>query len=204
MRSVRFVFLAILLMASAAVASADGLADPKMIVSDPPCFEGPCPGPVGLTFSFRSNAFGGGFLTFTNESDFDWTSLLIETGSDPFNVPANTIVCQTNAFLSCVVSDLGGGITAMYLSGVTAPGCEFGCANGIPDFDTFTINLNGEANDPVSEDPNGSGGWGALRNFDASANVPAPVPEPATLTLMAVGMGAFLAKKRLSRKRSRS
>ena len=201
MTSARYVLLAILLMGSAAIAHADGLADPRMIVSDPPCFEGPCPNPVGLTFSFTSNANGGGFFEFTNESDFDWTSLLIETGSDPFTVPPNLISCQTNAFLSCVVSDLGGGVTAMYLSGVTAPGCEFGCANGIPDFDIFTINLNGEADSPVDESPDGSGGWGSGRNFSASANVPPPVPEPATITLMAAGLGVFFAKKKLGNRR---
>jgi hypothetical protein len=198
MTSARYVLLGILLMGSAALASADGLADPRMIVSDPPC-DVECPNPVGLTFSFFSNANGGGFLTFTNASGFDWTSLLIETGSIPFNVPPNLISCQTNAFLSCEVSDLGGGITAMYLSGVNGPDSDG--PFGIPAFDIFTINLNGEADDPVDESQDGSGGWGPGRNFDASANVPPPVPEPATITLIAAGLGVFLAKKKLGSRR---
>src|SRR5579863_2206032 len=98
----RFVLLAILLMGSSAILRADGLPpDPKMIVSDPICGEG-CVG-VGSTFSFTSDANGGGFFTFQNDSETDWSSLLIETGSDPFHVPADSVTCQTNAFQSCQV-----------------------------------------------------------------------------------------------------
>lgn len=179
--------MAILLMGFAALAHADSIpADPKMIVSDPTCGEG-CTS-VGTTFSFTSDANGGGFLTFQNNSEIDWSSLLIETGSAPFNVPANSVTCQTNAFLSCQVSDLAGGITAMYFSGVNSLASEIG-PFGILSGDVFTIELN----DISGID---GGGWGSFRTFDASANVPAPVPEPATLTLMAAGLGALLAKRR--------
>jgi hypothetical protein len=184
-----FFFLAFLLLGSAALAYADGApVDPRMIVSDPVCGEG-CVAVEGTTFSFESDVNGGGFLTFQNVSGIDWFSLLIETGSVPFHVPANTVTCETNAFQHCQVSDLSGGITAMYLSGVTTDG-PFGIRNG----DVFTIELN----DVVGVD---GGGWGSFRNFDASANVSSPVPEPATLTLLGVGLGALLAKRRFPRPR---
>ena len=177
-----FFFLAFLLLGSAALAYADG-ADPRMIVSDPICGEG-CVSVEGTSFSFQSDANGGGFLTFQNVSGIDWFSLLIETGSTPFKVLADTVTCETNAFESCQVFDLEGGITAMYFSG-TNPDGPFGIRN----LDVFTIELN----DVQGLD---GGGWGAFRNFDATANVASPVPEPATLTLMVAGLGALLAKKK--------
>ena len=186
-----FFFLAFLLMASAALVYADGApVDPRMIVSDPVCGEG-CIHLEGTTFSFQSDNNGGGFLTFENDSDIDWFSLLIETGSDPFNVPANTVTCETNAFQSCQVFDLEGGITAMYFSG-TNPDGPFGIQSGA----VFTIELN----DVPGID---GGGWGSFRNFDASANVssPVPTPEPATLTLLGVGLGALLTKRGIQRQR---
>ena len=188
----RLVFLAVLLMGFAAFAHADGLpVDPQMIVSDPPCVES-CGTAVGTTFSFMSDTNGGGFFTFQNVSEENWSSLLITTGSDPFNVPAASVTCSTNAFLSCQASDLAGGITAMFLSGLNTD------IHGILIFDSFTINLNDDG--PTDVSPTGSGGWsnvgGDVRTFDASANVANPVPEPATLTLMGAGLGALLAKKK--------
>lgn len=187
---ISFVFSFFLLFGLATVVRADGVPDPKMDVSDPTCLEGSCTSLNSTVFSFTSNGNGGGFLTFQNNSKFDWTSLLIETGSDPFNVPANTVTCTTNAFKSCQVSDLAGGVTAMYFSGVNSVSSELG-PFGILIGTVFTINLNdtGTATD-------GSGGWGAFRNFDAAANVPVPTPEPATMTLLGVGIVALVARRR--------
>jgi hypothetical protein len=183
----------LLLLASSAVVHADTIpADPKMAVTDPFCEENCGTFLEGTSFTFSSNANGGGFLTFVNGSGVDWTTLLIETGSDPFNVPANTVTCETNAFLNCNVSDLAGGITAIYLSGLNNDNI-----NGIPQNFQFFINLNNDVNNVVNESPNGGGGWGANRSFTADANVPAPVPEPATLTLVGIGIGALVAKKKL-------
>ena len=81
----------------------------------------------------------------------------------------------------------------MYLSGLNTD------IHGILNLDSFTINLNDGG--PTDVSPTGVGGWsnagGAVRTFDASANVGNPVPEPATLMLMGVGLGALLAKKKL-------
>jgi hypothetical protein len=193
-------FLAVfvlLFLASAAVVHADTIpADPKMAVTDPFCEENCGTFLDSTSFTFSSNASGGGFLSFVNASGVDWTSLLIETGSDPFNVPANTVTCETNAFSSCVVQDLAGGITSIYLSGLNGDSGE----NGVPSNFQFFINLNDDINQVPNTDPNGSGGWGANRLFTADANVPAPsnpVPEPATLTLVGIGIGALVAKKKL-------
>lgn len=190
-----------LLLVSAMVVHADSLpADPKMVVNDPICEEG-CATPIDSTmFSFSSNGNGGGFLVFQNVSDIDWTTLLIETGSIPFNVPANTVTCQSNAFQSCRVLNLAGGITAMFFSGTNGENFL-----GIPNGFEFTINLNDDVDGVPNTDPNGFGGWGANRNFSATANATSPVPEPATLTLMSVGVGALFAKYKLrGRRRARS
>lgn len=186
-----------ILLVSATVVRADSVpVDPKMVVTDPPCVEGCGTALESTVFSFSSNANGGGFLTFQNVSDLNWTSLLIETGSVPFNVPADSVTCQTNAFLSCQVSDLAGGITAMFFSGTNGE-----TVSGIPNLFKFTINLNDDINGNPVTATNGFGGWGANRTFNAAANVPAPVPEPATLTLMGVGIGALLASKKLRGRR---
>jgi hypothetical protein len=184
------VFLSVLLFASASVARADtiplgsvplgAIPDPDIDISDPPCIEG-CPPGVGLTFTFSANASGGGIVSFTNISGQTWTSLLITTGSTPFFVDPGSIVCTTNAFVNCVPQNLGGGTTAIYLSGTN----EF--FHGIPNLDVFTINLN--------DSDSSSGSWGANRSFAAAANV--PVPEPATLILLGAGLGAIVVHRKI-------
>src|SRR5262245_14537415 len=120
------VFLSVLLFGSASAARADtiplgsvplgAIPDPDIDISDPPCVEA-CPPGVGLTFTFSADATGGGIVSFTNISGQTWTSLLITTGSTPFFVDPGSIVCTTNAFVNCVPQNLGGGTTAIYLSG---------------------------------------------------------------------------------------
>ena len=179
--------VSVLLFASASVARADSIPlgaipDPDIDISDPPCIEG-CPPGVGLTFTFSADASGGGIVSFTNISGETWTTLLITTGSIPFFVDPTSIVCTTNAFVRCIPQNLGGGTTAIYLSGTN----EF--FHGIPNLDVFTINLN--------DFDSSSGSWGANRSFAAAANVPAPVPEPRTLTLLGAGLGALMAYRKL-------
>jgi hypothetical protein len=202
MKCTRLFVLLLLVVGSSALAYADGLpVDPRMDVSDPDCGE-TCTPIEGTSFSFTSNNHGGGFFTFQNDSKTNWNSLLVETGSIPFNIPADTVTCTTNAFLSCQVFDLAGGVTAMYFSGVSdSDSGPFGIVNTA----VFTVNLNDLLNGVPNTDPNGSGGWDSGRDFSATANVSSPVPEPATLTLMGVGIGALLAKnKSASRRRARS
>ena len=190
-------FTLFLLLVSAVVVHADSLpADPKMVVNDPICEES-CITPVLETmFTFMSNGNGGGFLTFQNESSVNWTTLLIKTGNIPFPVPADTITCQSNAFETCQVVNVGGGVTAMFLSGTGGGGEELDF-NGIPNGVVFTINLNDNVDGVPNFNPNGSGGWGANRAFFATANATGVVPEPASLTLLGLGMCALAAKYKL-------
>lgn len=197
MGRVRFSFLAVLCflwMGSTTLVRADGVpVDPVMGVTDPTCTE--CG--VGLTFSFFSNATGGGFTDFQNVSGQNWTSLLIDVttnGGTLPSVPASSITCITNTFATCQSFDLAGGVTAIYLTGVFVP------PDDIPNLGFFTINLNDLINGVQPRAVNGTGGWGAFREFDATANAPSPVPEPATITLLGVGLGALLTKRRLRHK----
>jgi PEP-CTERM motif len=191
MKSARFLCLAVLVIGFAAVGRADGLpVDPVLDVSDPTCSEGCTSVGPDLTFHFFSDGAGGGINFFQNNSGQSWSSLLIETGSSPFNVPANTVTCTTNAFLMCQVFDLAGGVTAMYLSGVASEVIT-GIGNGV----FFTIELN----DIKGID---GGSWGNFRRFDATANAASPVPEPATLTLLGIGIGALAAKRRFRGERN--
>ncbi len=194
MKSARYLFIAMLLMGSAALAHADGVpADPRMDVSDPSC---PCTIITDTSFSFSSNANGGGFFTFENESDSNWTSLLIETNG----IAADTVNATSDLFANTPEVYNIGNLLVIYFSGVSGPGCEEDCFYGIPnasDENVFTINLN---TSPDDNSVDGMGGWvPAGLAFSADANVPAPhVPEPSTLTLIAVGLGALLAKKKLA------
>jgi PEP-CTERM motif len=179
----RFIVLLSFLLASVALARADGIpTDPNIDVSDPPCVSD-CPPAAGLTFAFGSNAAGGGIVQFTNASGQNWTNLLITAGGDPFFVDESAITCTSNAFLNCAVEDLEGGMSGIFLSGVLPSNSEFG-ARGIFSGDAFSINLN---------DVDSSGGsWGADRDFSAAANV----PEPNTLYLLAIGLAGLLVRRK--------
>jgi hypothetical protein len=169
-----------------------------MVVSDPTCGDG-CQHVEGTTFSFSSNGSGGGFITFENDSEATWSSLLIETNG----IAANTVNASSPLFGNTPQVFNIGDLLVIYFS--NDPNWFEGCPPGISnvsDNNVFTINLNDNIGEFVNTDPAGSGGWGPNLAFTAEANVPAPaVPEPATLTLMAAGLGTFLAKKKLSNRR---
>jgi hypothetical protein len=180
------VFLPVLLFVSTIAARADripvsGIPDPDIDISDPPCSE--CPPGVGLTFTFSADVAGGGIVSLQNVSGVTWENLLITTGNTPFFVDPGSILCRTNAFVSCIPQNLGGGMTGIFFSGVNT------VFHGIPNLDAFTINLN----DFVIEPGIASGSWGANRSFVAVANI----PEPATLTLVGVGLAALVAARNL-------
>jgi hypothetical protein len=192
------VLLAVLLVGFSSVTYADTTpVDPKMVVSDPTCGLG-CTVVEGTTFTFSSNGIGGGITTFENASDSSWSSLLIETTG----ILASNVNASSPLFANPTQVFNIGDLLVIYFSGVSGPECFEGCFPGISnqsDQNVFTINLNDDINDVPNTDPAGSGGWGPNLGFTAEANVPVPaVPEPATLTLMAAGLGTFLAKKKLS------
>jgi hypothetical protein len=194
--------LCLALMGSSALVRADSIpVDPVMGVSDPICGDGGCPFTELTTFSFFSNASGGGVNQVQNESNVDWTSLLIDVttnGGTLPSVPSDTITCITNAFATCQSFNLDNGDTAIYLTGMII------FPDDIPVGAIATFNLNDLVGGSQPFNVNGTGGWGSLREFDVSANVPAPVPEPATLTLLGVGAGALLAKRKLRRRDSQA
>src|SRR5262245_51360605 len=113
----------------------NGIPDPDIDISDPPCSV-ECPPGVGLMFTISAVADGGLLITIQNVSGQAWTSLLVTTGSTPFFVDPSSILCTTNAFVSCVPLSLGGGTTGILFSGTNS------FFQGIPNLDAFAINLN--------------------------------------------------------------
>ena len=85
--------LALLIVVGSAVAFADGINDPTIIIhgaagGSSPCGVHQCQD-VGINFSFSIPKTGKGTLYFTNVSGKNWTSLaLVENG-----VPAADISC---------------------------------------------------------------------------------------------------------------
>ena len=139
--------------------------DPGIHVDDP---QGPGT-PVGLSFTFTSDASGGGLLNFINTSGVTFTTL-------EFNVPPPSplapIVCGGNAFTNCFRQFLveGGFATIDFFGGP-----------GIPDGTPFQIDL-------------GASGWTPNATFEAFANESdeeEPTPEPGVITLFASGVAAI-------------
>ncbi len=101
----------LLLVLGTAMAFADSMTDPKIIIHGVNGGNGPlgcppsgCQG-VGVNFSFSVPKGGSGTLFFTNTSGKNWTSLsLIETG-----VPAADISCKQTLFLNCSTQTLKNG-----------------------------------------------------------------------------------------------
>jgi hypothetical protein len=182
MKKSRFCVLVLLSLLCTALAFADGVNDPKIVIRGvqgggtqafshcPP--EG-CTN-VGLNFSFSTPPNGRGSLFFTNASGQNWTSLkLIEKG-----VPAEAISCSQSLFLSCSVKTLKDGSVEILLAGVKGRNAR----NGIPNGANFLIDFA----------PSGDR-WPGNLNFTAHASA---APEPGTIALVATGIGALVSRRK--------
>lgn len=180
MRISRFCSLVLIVLFCSALAFADSIQDPKIIVKGAggDLIKGPCPQcvAVGSSFSFTIPANGSGTLYFTNESGKNWSSLkLIETG-----VPAADISCHSALFASCTTETLKNGSVEILLSGVQngAEWRDHGIANG----QNFAIQFACVKGScwPGGIQISGHGG----------------TPEPGTVALMVTGLGAIFSRRK--------
>ncbi len=180
--------LALLLVMGSAMAFADGVNDPKIIIhgANGTGIPTACPSPgcrdVGLNFSFTIPKSGKGTLFFTNTSGQNWTSLkLIENG-----VPAADISCHSFLFTSCTAETLKNGSVEILLAGVKH---GLNPATGIRNGQSFAISF---ACVGTSCWTNGGS------TMSAQANT---VPEAGTVALMATGLGAMISRRRMWKNR---
>lgn len=149
--------------------------------------------PVDMVFDFQSNELGGGYLEFYNNSDSDWSSLLIITGPalDPdgnplpidgysFGGDPDDVFPFVNAWY-----DESGMLNILFY---TIPDGE-GALLWIDEH--FGVVMNDDITlDEMSStnfDPDGDGGWGPLQSFTGHANV----PEPGTCWLILTGLAGL-------------
>lgn len=183
MKISRVCALLLLLVMGSALAFADSLLDPKVIVhgvnggSSPDSCE-QCKG-VGVNFSFTIGKSGRDYFYFTNESGKNWTSLtLIENG-----VPANDISCQQSFFLNCTTKTLKNGSVEILMSGIRG---GLNARKGILNGQSFVI---GFACNPGCWQPG---------TVTAHAGT---TPEPGTVALMVTGLGGLFCRRKYWRNR---
>jgi hypothetical protein len=181
MKISRLCALVLLCVLGSALAFADSMTDPKIIIhganGNSPLNCGPkgCQ-QVGINFTFKTPVNGKGTLFFTNVSGKNWTSLsLIETG-----VPAADISCKQTLFLSCTATTLKNGSVEILLSGVRH---GLNPRNGILAGQSFAI---GFACVDKSCWPGGA-------TFVGHAGT---APEPGTVALMVTGLGAIISRRK--------
>ena len=184
MKNSRICVLVLLVVLGSAVALADSVKDPTIIIRGTRATSasvlsscGETFRCVGLNFTFTSPVGGVGTEFFTNASGKNWTSLtLIENG-----VPAADITCKTNLFLSCTKKTLENGSVEMILAGIKG---THNPHNGILNGQNFAIGFFC------------SGGCWPKNGLEFTAHAGA-VPEPATVALVLTGLGALLSRRKL-------
>jgi hypothetical protein len=189
MKISRICALFLLVAVGSAMAFADGINDPKIIIRGASASQfammSHCPPQgctsVGLNFSFGVPKSGSGTLFFTNNSGVNWSSLtLIEKG-----VPAMDISCSSYLFPSCKTETLKNGAVAIIL----ASSCGRG---GIRNGQSFSIQLACV----------GASCWPGGLDFSAHAN--STVPEPGTIAFMTTGLAAIVSRRKWWTKRLRA
>jgi hypothetical protein len=177
--------VALLFVVSSAIAFADNINDPRIIIKGADggndIIQGHCPNcmGVGMNFQFTVPEGGSGSLFFTNKSGKNWSSLaLVETG-----VPAADVKCSSPLFSSCTTKTLRNGSVEILLSGVRdgAQNRDKGILNG----QSFQI-----AFSCVKESC-----WPGGLTFNGHANV-GTIPEPGTIALMVTGLGALISRRK--------
>ena len=188
MKISRISSLILLLVVGSAVAFADGIQDPKVIVhgvnggGNTMCGSHQCQD-VGVNFSFTIPKSGSGFLYFTNTSGKTWTSLaLIESA-----VPAADVSCHQTFFLTCTAKTLKNGSVEILMSGVRG---GLNPRRGIANGQSFTIGFACV----------GGNCWPGGIPVNAHAGT-GTIPEPATVALMVTGLAGMFSRRKSWRKR---
>ncbi|MGO9863670.1 MAG: PEP-CTERM sorting domain-containing protein [Terriglobales bacterium] len=188
MKLSRICALLLLVALGSAMAVADGINDPKIIIRGASAGQiammSHCPPQgctsVGLNFTFGVPKSGSGTLFFTNNSGVNWTSLtLVEKG-----VPAIDISCSSYLFPSCKTETLKNGAVAIVLA---TSSCGRG---GIKNGQSFSIQLACV----------GGSCWPGGLDFSAHAN--GATPEPGTIAFMTTGLAAIVSRRKWWTKRS--
>ncbi len=170
----------LLVLMTAAVPYALQAGNPHILIKGDP------PNPtilVSNSFAFGADNFGGGVLSFQNESGQNWFELSV-TATLP-NLTA--ITCGPGPFVTCTISTSP--VSTGFLYDIMfGPASAGGITNG----EVFSVNLNDSG-----DDPSGVGSWGPGTDFSAKANA---TPEPSSITLMIAGgllaAGIFLRRRR--------
>lgn len=158
---------------------------------------------VGLTFSFTSNATGGGVFDFINNSGQDWFNLSITTKFPGGNLKTDYQCAAPGLFMNCQFSlNSDGTLINVLFFGIGRGEETFASKGSFIEDDTFTGIRNGQEFIVNLNNPGSSsvGGWVPNTRFDAIANI----PEPASMTLFLVGLGAIAVGRRLRNLSKRS
>ncbi len=153
---------------------------------------------VGLTFSFTSNATGGGIFDFINNSGQDWFNLSITTKFPGGDLNKDYQCAAPGIFMNCQFSlSSDGSMINVLFFGVGSGTGSAGTLAAASRDDTFTGIRNGQEFIISLNNPGSStvGGWVPNTRFDAIANI----PEPASMTLFLVGLGAIAIGRKLRR-----
>jgi hypothetical protein len=181
-------------------------AGPVIEISEPPCTS------TDTLVTSLNNGFqfspinGGGVFGFCNETDTNWTRLLLAISTSV----TDTVTCIPGAFLSCAsfTDPNHPGFIYVFFDGVSAGLPPFVPPHpGVPDGSRFEVNLDCQNVRGCTPVPDGTGAWTGdtigfgYANFDPNDPLPtpSPVPEPATLGLVSAGVAVgFFRRKRLN------
>ena len=190
MKISRICALVLLVVVGSAVAFADSINDPKVIingsVTGTPCGNHHnCRDIANLNFNFKIPPSGNGILYFTNETGQNWTSLSLVLNPKGLNM--SDFSCGSELFQSCKVQTLKDGDIRIQFTGVIGGKWP---ADGIPNGTSFFVRLECSP----SCWPSGSIGVHANNPNGTGA------PEPTTMALMMTGAGMIFSRRKFWKK----